>query len=61
MARKLSDVTIQKIREDVSEGKSKYKIARDCGISANAVYNYTKSISSNKTNVFGKTIFINNC
>jgi len=44
MTRKLSEETIQKIREDAIEGKSKYKIARDCGISANIVYNYTKDI-----------------
>ena len=44
MTRKLSEETIQKIREDTIEGKSKYKIARDYGISANVVYNYTKDI-----------------
>jgi len=44
MTRKLSEETIQKIREESIEGKSKYKIARDCGISANTVYNYTKDI-----------------
>ena len=44
MTRKLSEETIQKIREDTIEGKSKYKIARDCGISANVVYKYTKDI-----------------
>ncbi len=44
MTRKLSEETTQKIREDTIEGKSKYKIARDCGISANTVYNYTKDI-----------------
>ena len=41
MTRKLSEETIQKIREDAIEGKSKYKIASDYGISANTVYNYT--------------------
>ena len=44
MTRKLSEETIQKIREDIIEGKSKYKIGRGCGISANTVYNYTKDI-----------------
>jgi len=44
MTRKLSEETIQKIREDTIEGKSKYKIARCCGVSANTVYNYTKDI-----------------
>ena len=44
MTRKLSEETIQKIRENTIEGKSKYKIARDCRISANVVYNYTKDI-----------------
>jgi hypothetical protein len=44
MTRKLSEETIQKIREDAIEGKSKYKIARYYGISANTVYNYTKDI-----------------
>ncbi len=44
MTRKLPEKIIQKIREDTIEGKSKYKIARDCGISANTVYNYTKDI-----------------
>lgn len=41
MTRKLSDETILKIREDAIEGKSKYKIASNYGISANVVYNYT--------------------
>ena len=44
MTRKLSEETIQKIREEALEGKSKYRIARNCGISANVVYNYTKDI-----------------
>jgi hypothetical protein len=44
MAKTLPKEVIQKIREDTIEGKSKYKIARDCGISANTVYNYTKDI-----------------
>jgi len=44
MTRKLSEETIQKIREDTIEGKSKYKIASDYGISANTVYKYTKDI-----------------
>ncbi len=46
MTRKLSEETIQKIREKTIEGKSKYKIARECGISANTVYNYTEDIST---------------
>ncbi len=44
MTRKLSEETIQKIREKSIEGKSKYRIAREYGISANTVYNYTKDI-----------------
>jgi hypothetical protein len=48
MTRKLSEETIQKIREDTIEGKSKYKIARDCGVSANTVYNYTKDIPTHR-------------
>ena len=35
---------MQKIREDAIEGKSRCKIARDCGISANVVCNYTEDI-----------------
>jgi len=46
MTRKLSKETIEKIREDDIIGKSRYQIARECGISANAVYNYTKDIPS---------------
>ena len=44
MTRKLSEETIQKIREDTIEGKSRYKIASNYGISANVVYKYTKDI-----------------
>ena len=44
MTIKLSEETIQKIREESIEGKSKYRIAREYGISANTVYNYTKDI-----------------
>ena len=61
MTRKLSDETIQKIREESIGGKSKYKIARECGISANTVYNCAKDAPSSKPNVFVATVFVNNC
>ncbi len=61
MTRKLSEETIQKIREKSIEGKSKYRIARECGVSANVVYNYTKDIPSSKPNVFVATAFVNTC
>ena len=60
MTRKLSEETIQKIREESIEGKSRYKIARECGVSANVVYNYTKSTPRSKPNFFVATVFINN-
>ena len=61
MTRKLSDETIQKIREDAIEGKSRYQIARECGISANVVYNYTKDIPTPRRKdpcIRGKTLEI---
>ena len=59
MTRKLSEEKIQKIREDAIKGKSKYKIARYCGVSANVVYNYTKDIPSMRQGepcIRGKTL-----
>ena len=59
MTRKLSGETIQKIREDTIEGKSRYKIASEMGLSSTVIYAYTKDIPGKRQRgpcIRGKTL-----
>lgn len=48
MTRKPSEETIQKIRQEVLSGKSRYKIASEMGLSPTVIYTYTKDIPNKR-------------
>jgi len=50
MPEKTPDHVIQKIREEVLSGKSKYQVIKELGISKTTVYTYTKDIPGKKQN-----------
>ncbi|HIH97617.1 MAG TPA: hypothetical protein HA346_01205 [Thermoplasmata archaeon] len=59
MTRKLSEETVQKIREDTIEGKSRYEIASEMGLSPTVIYAYTKDIPGKRQRepcIRGKTL-----
>ena len=62
MSKSLSKDIIQKIREEVLNGKTKYSVARDMNLSNRVVYYYTRDIPSRgepgRPGIRGKTLYL---
>lgn len=59
MSSKYSEVTIQKVRKEVLNGKTKYQVAKEMGLSGKVVYYYTQDIPSKntgRTEIRGRTL-----
>jgi len=59
MLKRLNKETIEIIRKEVLNGKSKYQVAKDMGINKKAVYYHTRDIPSKnpgRTEIRGKTL-----
>jgi len=59
MSRKLTKETIKRIRAEVLNGKSKYQVAKEMGLTKKTVYYHTRDIPSknpSRTEIRGKTL-----